>query len=158
MKKSLIPKMLILCSVGILSCTKELDFDQVDDLDINFGLNVPVLNATLDLSSFIDTNENIIVDSDGGLRITLQEDNLFSYGIQDFTSVPDQELFSENLLVGNAGIGFQAEMDNTGDFSLTEFIIEDGEFVFTAVTSTPDPVDMVIKINNATNGGSSCCI
>lgn len=154
MKKSLIPKMLILCSVGILSCTKELDFDQVDDLDINFGLNVPVLNATLDLSSFIDTNENIIVDSDGGLRITLQEDNLFSYGIQDFTSVPDQELFSENLLVGNAGIGFQAEMDNTGDFSLTEFIIEDGEFVFTAVTSTPDPVDMVIKINNATNGGA----
>lgn len=153
MKKSLFPKMLILCSVGILSCTKELDFDQTDDLDINFGLNIPVMNATLDLSSFIDSNETILVDPDGGLRISLKEEDVFNFGIQDFTSVPDQQLFSEDLLVGNVGIGIQAEMDNAGGFSLSEFIIEDGQFVFTAVTSTSDPVDMVIKINNATNNG-----
>lgn len=153
MKKSLFPKMLILCSIGMLSCTKELDFDQTEDVDINFGLNVPVMNASLDLSNFIDSNENIVVDPDGGLRIKLQEDNIFDFGIQDFTSVPNQELFSENLLVGNVGIGFQAEMSNAGDFSLTEFTIESGQFVFTAVTSTPDPVDMIIKINNATNNG-----
>ncbi len=153
MKKSLIPKVLIVCSIGILSCTKELDFDQVDDLDINFGLNIPVMNASLDLSNFIDSNENIIIDPDGGLRISFTEDDLFNFGIQDFTTVPDQQLFSETILVGNAGIELEAEMDNTGDFSLTEFIIEDGQFAFTAVTSTADPVNMVIKVNNATNNG-----
>ncbi len=153
MKKSLFPKMIILCSVGILSCTKELDFDQTDDLNINFGLNAPVLNATLDLKSFIDSNESILIDNDGGLRISMQEDNLFNYGIQDFTTVDDQQLFSQNILVGNTNIGLEAEMDNTGDFSLTEFIIDQGEFVFTAITTTPDPVNMVIRINNATNNG-----
>lgn len=153
MKKSLFPKILILCSIGILSCTKELDFDQAEDLDINFGLNVPVLNATLDLSNFIDSNENIIVDPDGGLRISLQQDDLFDFGIQDFTSVDNQQLFSEDILVGNTGIGLQAELDNTGDFSLTELVFENGEFVFTAITSTPDPVNMTIQINNATNNG-----
>lgn len=155
MKKNKIYHFFILSLFLSVSCTKEMDFDNTDNIDINFGLNVPIMTAQLNLKSFIDSNENIQVDSDGGLEVFIQEDNIFDFSLNDFTSVPDQELFKEDILIGNVDFAFETEMNNVGDLSVSEFTFESGKFEFTAISPTPDPINIKIKINNGIQSGDT---
>lgn len=154
MKHILSRTLLVLALASIGSCSKELDFDKAEDINFNFGVNFPILDATIDLSTIIDSNETILVDPDGGLRIQFTEDDIFEFGIQDFTNIPDQELFNEDLLIGNGSIPLVAPLDNVGDFSVNEFTFESGKFIFKAISTSPDPITLEIKINNGTNNGS----
>lgn len=144
----------VLLTLFIFSCSKELDFDKTDEIDINFGLNIPVVTANLNLKNFIDSNENIIVDSDGALRVEVKEDNIFDLSIKDFTSVPDQELFNQSIVIGNVDFPISAPLDNVGDFDLDEFTFEDGKFEFTAITTTTDPINIKINIKNGSQSGN----
>lgn len=153
MKKLLFRTVLVTALYGLSSCSTDLDFDQASDINFEFGVNAPILDATIGLKQIIDSNEYIIVEGDGGLKINLREDDIFEFGLADFTEVQDQDLFQEDILIGNANIPLTAEMDNVGNFLVSAFTFESGKFIFKAVSPVSDPIELTIHIKNGTNNG-----
>jgi len=86
----------------LVSCSKELDFNMLDDIRIRASATLPVATLILNLEDLVsDLNDStLIVDPDGALRIFFRQDSVFTYAIDDILSIPDQDPFP--LLVNKA--------------------------------------------------------
>ena len=79
----------------LVSCSKELDFDMVDDIAINPSGTIPLATLTLNLGDLVnDIDSTIVVDPDNSLRIYYRQDSVFTYSASDILTIPDQERFS----------------------------------------------------------------
>ena len=79
----------------LFSCSKELDFDMIDDIRIKTSATLPVASLTLNLEDLVSDIEDstLVVDPDGALRIYYRQDSVFTYAIDDILSIPDQDPF-----------------------------------------------------------------
>ncbi len=85
----------------LVSCSKELDFDMVDDIAINPSGTIPLATLTLNLGDLVnDIDSTIVVDPDNSLRIYYRQDSVFTYSASDILTIPDQDPF--DLVVSEA--------------------------------------------------------
>ena len=78
----------------LVSCSKDLDFDMVDDIAINPSGTIPLATLTLNLGDLVnDVDSTIVVDPDNSLRIYYRQDSVFTYSASDILTIPDQDPF-----------------------------------------------------------------
>lgn len=82
--------------IGVLlsSCSKELDFDMVDDISVNPSGTIPLATLTLNLGDLVNgVDSSLVVDPDNALRIYYRQDSVFTYSASDILTIPDQDPF-----------------------------------------------------------------
>ncbi len=79
--------------LGLFSCSKELDFDMIDDVVFESSAKVPLASLTLSLADLTSDVEDstLVVDPDNALRIYYRQDSVFTYEIDDILTIPDQD-------------------------------------------------------------------
>lgn len=79
--------------VLVLACSKELDFDMIDDLKVKSSATLPLAALTLSLEDLVSDIEDstLVVDPNNALRIYYRQDSVFTYSINDILTIPDQD-------------------------------------------------------------------
>ncbi|MGB0427557.1 MAG: hypothetical protein ACPGEC_01355 [Flavobacteriales bacterium] len=138
------------------SCVDDLDFDKTEDFELNVGLDLPIIQAELNLDKFISENTQfIVVAQNGEMSINYREENAFEFELPDLASVEDQTIFDESLIIGNIDIEFEKEIDGFDDLTFNTLRLGSGGIKFTINTlATADPVAVSVGIGNATKNGN----
>lgn len=85
--------LLALAAAIVLGCSKELDFDMVDDIKVKSSATLPLAALSLSLEDLVTDidDSTLVVDPDNALRIYYRQDSVFTYSLEDILSIPDQD-------------------------------------------------------------------
>lgn len=144
--------------VFVFACSKELDFDMIDDLKVKSSATLPIAALTLSLEDLVsDINDStLVVDPDNALRIYYRQDSVFTYSINDILTIPDQDPLP--LLVDRSQPTFDlgVALGTIAGAQLYNAVFESGRIAVSinAADTVQNDVRLAFTLRNATLNGS----
>lgn len=139
-----------------VSCVKDLDFDNVNDLEYRGQWVLPIINADLTLGDVVLGDSTFTSDPDGGIRIIYEEDSVFGAAISDFIQIPDQDPQPITFISGAPPVYLQFELGTLGaGEQLKNIQLSEGLLKWSVQNPVTNPVQIELAILNATLNGDT---
>lgn len=153
MKRS---QLLLLLIPVLISCVKELDFNNLDDLEYRGQWVLPIINADLTLGDVVAGDSTFTADPDGGIRIIFEEDSIFGASIAELVAIPDQEKQEIPFVAGSPPVNLEFELGTLGSGEqLKKIELSKGLLKWTLDNPVANPVQYELAILNATLNGDT---
>ena len=153
-----LPRITAFLALGVLvtSCYKDkIDPDMLNQLQFSPELEIPLVNATLQLADIVekDTTGIFMVDN-GFITIKYREDNLFELAPNDFVTIPDQDPQEFPIVVGQPPVLLDMALGTIAGAELaqTKFFKGSMELILESDSALSDDVEVKLTINNAQVG------
>jgi hypothetical protein len=140
----------------LFSCVKELDFDNLDELEYRGQWVLPIINADLTLGDVVAGDSTFTADPDGGIRIIFEEDSIFGASIAEFVAIPDQDPQEIPFVAGSPAVNLEFELGTLGaGEQLKRIELSKGLLKWTVDNPVSNPVQFELAILNATLNGDT---
>ncbi len=152
MRKLLLPALLGVAL--IYSCQRtEIDFDQINDLSLKPGLEVPLINAHLDLQDLAEKDSNLVVNPDQSLSVYYRNDSLYQISSLELVKIPTQDAQSFPLSTAVNPASFQLDMGTIQGVELYSTTFSAGKLKVDLRSPGYNRAAQVeLEVSNATNG------
>jgi hypothetical protein len=148
--------LLVLLIPLLTSCLKDLDFDNVDNLEYRGQWVLPVLQAELTLEDVVAEDSTFTVDSDGGIRIIFEEDSIFGASIAELVVIPDQDPQQIPFIVGQTIPPFSISLGTLGaGEQLKNITMAEGKLKWSLVNPNVSLAEVEVAILNASLNGDT---
>ena len=146
--------LVLVVAIAASACTKEeLDFDRLNNLQSKPNLQLPLVNARLQLDDLVETDSFLVEDPDKSLRIVYRQDSIVTFQPNNILELPSQDEVKYPLVVGQPPFDAGIALGTLAGAELADVNFSDGVLRFGVANAQPQPndVDFELKIVNATN-------
>ena len=141
---------------ALTSCLKEIDLDNIDDLEYRGQWVLPIINADLTLGDVVAGDSTFTSDPDGAIRIIFEEDSIFGASIADLVTIPDQDPQEIPFASGLPAVNLEFELGTLGaGEQLKNITLSRGLLKWSVENPIANPVQLELAILNASLNGDT---
>lgn len=138
---------LIVLAALFVSCQRDkVDFKLLEEVALSPELEIPLVNASLNLGNVVEDDSNFTINPDESISISYHNPNLFSYQAVDLVNIPDQEPVEIQLSTALPVYDLEASLGTIAGMEMQSASFSSGYILMTLQTPAPVTADVEVKL------------